>query len=445
MPAPNFRQESLIPPQNIAIEETVLGSLLIDPQALGRIEDILVPEAFYAYQHKIIYQIVCELSHQGQPVDLLTVSDALKNRGLWEKAGQDAKLYQLLERCVSSINIDGHVKVLMEKYTRRQLIAASNQIQLLGYDNSIPLEDTLDQCEQAVYNISANRSGNKLTSLSAATTTVVNEIQDRRINCTPPGLTCDFLDLDGMTGGFSRSDLIILAGRPSMGKTSAGTQIAFNIARKHQLPVLIFSMEMSKDQLVHRLIASEAGVDSMRLRMGRVSELEWENIQSAIARMNSLPIYIDDTSDISVAGMRAQARRACAETGKPLGLILLDYIQLMGSGNSDNRVEELSKITRGLKGLVREFNVPLIALSQLSRGVEARNDKRPMLSDLRSSGSIEQDSDITIMLYRDSYYNPNSIDKTTELIIAKHRNGPTGTVKMLFDPALTKFRNIARP
>jgi replicative DNA helicase len=441
---PNFRAENLIPPQNIEIEEGILGGILLDPEAIGRVLELLTPEAFYIPAHAEIYRAAVALNSQGKPIDLMTITDYLTDQKQLEKIGGQAKLIQLLERTVSAVNIDSLAAVIAEKYTRRQLIAAGNKITAQGYDTVSTIEVSLDKSEQAIYNISANRSGTKLTTLSSALVIAAKDIDERRTTLAPPGLTCDFLDLDGMTGGFSRSDLIILAGRPSMGKSSAGFQIAHNIARKHQLPVLIFSMEMSKEQIVQRFIASEAGVDSNRLRAGRISDLEWSSVLSSIDRMNQLPIYIDDTSDISVASMRAQARRACAETGKPLGMILLDYIQLMGNGNSDNRVEELSKITRGLKGLAREFNVPLLALSQLSRGVEARNDKRPMMSDLRSSGSIEQDADIIIMLYRDSYYNPNSINKETELIINKNRNGPTGTVKMFFEPGLTKFKNIAR-
>ncbi len=938
----NFRTENLIPPQNIEIEEGILGGILLDPEAIGRVLELLTPEAFYIPAHAEIYRAALALNSQGKPIDLMTITDYLTDQKQLEKIGGQAKLIQLLERTVSAVNIDSLAVVIAEKYTRRQLIAAGNKITAQGYDTVSKIEESLDRSEQAIYNISANRSGTKLTTLSSALVIAAKDIDERRTTLAPPGLTCDFLDLDGMTGGFSRSDLIILAGRPSMGKcvafhsqivladgslktiqeiyndrkaklltlgenlkiqytepsayiddgvkptfrvttclgrqiettithpfltiggwkplseiqagtkvavprtlgtfghetvrdceikilgylladgslsggqpgftnsnleiqadfieavesfndlstrkydsqgkkaptfyvtynrqtllqerkkfatrlseeikksgfsnpriekileldpgivsrwrkasglpnpiiieklvhvlgiaiqdllpsglesiawenpltawlrkiglwgktahsksipdfvfslerrqialllnrllatdgwicilaagpcqvgyctvnetfarqiqhlflrfgiiaklrfrsvkykgglkyawslditdaksiqcvideigiyakdemiknvrtaleqknyqtnrdlipvetwellklakgseswkslatragikgasnihvgkraftrkrlsvlvsvlsasaqttvlqnlassdvywdeiksieyvgeqqvydltipethnfiandicvhnTSAGMQIAHNIARKHQLPVLIFSMEMSKEQIVQRFIACEAGVDSNRLRAGRISDIEWSSVLGSIDRMNQLPIYIDDTSDISVAGMRAQARRACAETGKPLGLILLDYIQLMGNGNSDNRVEELDKIARGLKGLAKEFTVPLIALSQLSRGVESRNDKRPMMSDLRSSGAIEQTADIVIMLYRESYYNPNSINKETELIINKNRNGAVGTVKMMFEPGLTKFKNITR-
>jgi replicative DNA helicase len=258
-------------------------------------------------------------------------------------------------------------------------------------------------------------------------------------------LTSDFSDLDGMTGGFQRSDLIIIAGRPAMGKTAVSLNIAYNMAKLHGLPVLVFSLEMSKDQLVQRIIASEAGVDSNRLRSGRISPNEWDSVYKAVDRISELPIFIDDNASMTLMEMRSQARKKQAEHGGRLGLIMIDYLQLM-EGTSDNRVQEISKITRGLKGLARELQVPVISLSQLSRGVEARNNKRPMMSDLRESGSIEQDADLIIMLYRDAYYNPDTVDRDiTELIITKHRNGPTGVVKLVFDPALTKFKNLARP
>jgi replicative DNA helicase len=247
-----------------------------------------------------------------------------------------------------------------------------------------------------------------------------------------------------MTGGFQRSDLIIIAGRPSMGKTSFALGMARNIAEK--LPVAVFSLEMSKEQLVQRLLSSEAGIESNYLRTGRISQNQWEPLSHALGTLSELPIYIDDTANQTVMQMRSQVRRLQAETGGKLGLVLIDYLQLMEGSGSENRVQELSRITRSLKGLARELSVPVIALSQLSRGVEARTNKRPMMSDLRESGSIEQDSDLVIMLYRDEYYQPDTPDRgIAEIIITKHRNGPTGVVKLLFDPQFTRFRNLASP
>jgi replicative DNA helicase len=434
-----------IPPQNIGVEEAILGGILLDPEAYGRVAELLVPKAFYIPAHSYIYQAAIDLHSTGKPTDLLNVTNWLTDNQLMEKIGGQNKLIQLVERTVSAINIDSLAVLLMEKYVRRELIQAGNDVSQLGYDAGKSLEQVLDQSEQKVLNITQVRPQSGLTPVSEIILDTFKSIEARHQNLVPPGLTCDFADLDAMTGGFQRSDLIIIAGRPSMGKTAISLNIAHNMAKIHQLPVLVFSLEMSKEQLVQRMLAGEARIDSNRLRAGRITQPEWESVYEAINKISELPIYIDDTANMMVMQMRSQARRLQAETGKPLGLIMLDYLQLM-EGSSDNRVQEISKITRSLKGLARELNVPIIALSQLSRSVEARNNKRPMMSDLRESGSIEQDADLVVMLYRDAYYNPDTPDRDiTELIVTKHRNGPTGVVKLVFDPALTKFKNLARP
>ncbi len=442
---PNFRSISLTPPQNIEVEEAILGGILLDPEAIGRVAEKLIPEAFYTPTHAEIYKAALALSEQGKPIDLITVTDWLIDRKQLEKIGGQAKLIQLLERTVSAVNIDSLAVLVMDKYIRRELIKAGTEVTQLGYAADRPLEIVLDESEQQILNLTQARPKQGLTPIKEIVTATYKEIQDRHDNIIPPGLTSDFSDLDGMTGGFQRSDLIIIAGRPSMGKTAISLNIAYNMAKLHKLPVLVFSLEMSKDQLVQRLIASEAGIDSNRLRSGRISPNEWDPVYKAVDRISELPIYIDDNASMMLMEMRSQARKLQAEHGGQLGLIMIDYLQLM-EGGGDNRVQEISKITRGLKGLARELQVPLIALSQLSRSVEARNNKRPMMSDLRESGSIEQDADLIIMLYRDAYYNPDTPDRDiTELIITKHRNGPTGVVKLVFDPALTKFKNLARP
>jgi replicative DNA helicase len=873
----------LIPPQNIEVEEAILGGILLDPEAIGRVAEKLVPEAFYIPTHTDIYKAALDLNSQGKPTDLLTITDWLIDQNQLEKIGGQAKLIQLLERTVSAVNIDSLAVLVMDKYIRRELIKAGTEVTQLGYAADRPLEIVLDESEQQILNLTQARPKQGLTPIKEIVATTYQDIQDRHDQLIPPGLTSDFSDLDGMTGGFQRSDLIIIAGRPSMGKclaydaeivladgsiktiqelyrqqqaeiltlnnnwqfsltkpsayvddgvkpvfkvmtrlgrsiettlthpyltldgwkklseikigdkiavphivpifgkeelsedrlkdsiaevqsyikdcnssfpaqlfkltrpqiavviislfdldgvavlsttgrsnifysaaskqlirqiqhlllrfgivaeieiesiepdddfkfewrlyidndrsartfiknfgipgqsneegsisdkytsleglddsqiywdeivsieytgdkqvydltipdthnfvandicvhnTAISLNIASNMARLHKLPVLVFSLEMSKDQLVQRLIASEAGVDSNRLRAGRISPNEWDSVYKAVDRISELPIFIDDNASMMLMEMRSQARKLQAEHGGTLGLIMIDYLQLM-EGTSDNRVQEISKITRGLKGLARELQVPLIALSQLSRGVEARNNKRPMMSDLRESGcltgdtlitladtgiqmpirdlvnksdfavwaldettmqikkavvshafdtgvkpvwkiqtqsgrtiratanhqfltihgwkrldeltiddrlavpsnihpniegsieieklansdvywdkivaitpdgesdvydltvpqfhnfianniiahnSIEQDADLIMMLYRDAYYNPDTPDRDiTELIITKHRNGPTGVVKLVFDPALTKFKNLARP
>jgi replicative DNA helicase len=443
--APLTMAANLLPPQNIEVEEAILGGILLDPEAYGRVAELLVPKAFYIPAHGHIYQAAIELHGNGKPTDLLNVSNWLADNQLLDKIGGQAKLVQLVERTVSAVNVDALAVLLMDKFMRRELIQAGNNVGKLGYDTGQSLEQVLDQAEQQVLNVTQVRPQSGLTPVSEIVMQTFQEIEDRHHELTPPGLTCDFADLDAMTGGFQRSDLIVVAGRPSMGKTAISLNIAYNMALLHQLPILVFSLEMSKEQLVQRMLAGEARIDSNRLRAGRISQNEWEQVYAAIAKISELPIYIDDTANMMVMQMRSQARRLQAETGKPLGLIMLDYLQLM-EGSSDNRVQEISKITRSLKGLARELGVPIIALSQLSRSVESRNNKRPMMSDLRESGSIEQDADLVIMLYRDAYYNPDTPDRDiTELIITKHRNGPTGVVKLVFDPGLTKFKNLAQP
>jgi replicative DNA helicase len=442
----NYELENALPPQNIEAEESILGGILLDPEAMVRVADILTKEAFYVQAHREIYHAAIVLHSQGKPTDLMSVSTWLADRGLLDKIGGTAKLAQLLNRTVSAVNIDRYAALIMDKYVRRQLIAAGHEIVDLGYDRAAELETVLDESEQKIFRLTQERPQQGLVSISETLIQAFNEIENLHQEIALPGIPCGFYDLDGMTSGFSRSDLIIIAGRPSMGKTSFALNISLNIAKREQLPVAIFSLEMSKEQLAQRLLSSEAKIPSNRLRSGRISQNEFEPLANAVANLSELPIYIDDTANLSVMQMRSQVRRLQAQQKNKLGLVLLDYLQLMEGSGSDNRVQELSRITRSLKGLAREINVPIIALSQLSRGVEQRNNKRPMLSDLRESGSIEQDADLVIMLYRDEYYNPDTPERgLAEVLIVKHRNGPTGIVKLLFKAELTKFENLARP
>lgn len=441
----NFNVSSdRLPPQNIDAEEAILGGILLDPEAIGRVSDRLNPEAFYITAHREIYRCALTLNAQGKPTDLMSLAAGLSDQGLLEKVGGQSKLAQLVDRTVSAINIDALAALVMDKYLRRQLIKVGNEIVQLGYDTTTALETVLDQAQQKIFSIGQARPQRGLVPISDTLVHTFQNIESQNQGTALPGLACAFYDLDAMTSGFQRSDLIIVAGRPSMGKTSFALNIAQNIASGLKLPVAVFSLEMSKEQLVQRMLASEAEIESNRLRAGRIAQNDWEKLIRAITSLSEVPIFIDDTPNMTVMQMRTEARRLQAEQGGELGLILLDYLQLM-EGGGDNRVQELSKITRSLKGLARELNVPIIALSQLSRGVEARTNKRPMMSDLRESGSIEQDSDLIMMLYRDSYYNPDSPDRDiTEIIIAKHRNGPTGTIKLLFNPEFTQFRNLAK-
>jgi replicative DNA helicase len=436
----------LLPPQNIEAEESILGGILLDPEAISRIIDILSVEAFYVKSHRDIFQAAKTLHNEGKPTDLMSVSVWLSDHNLLEGIGGTSKLAQLVDRTISAINIDRYASLIMDKYLRRQLIKAAQEIAELSYDTTRELEFVLDESEQKIFRLTQKRPQQGLVPVAQTLAETFNNIENLHQQITTPGLNSEFYDLDAMMSGFQRSDLIILAARPSMGKTAFGLSLAANIARIHQLPVAIFSLEMSKEQLAMRLLSSEAAIEGNRLRSGRLSQDDLDPLTISMVNLSSLPLFIDDTANISVMQIRSQVRRLQSEQGKNIGLVMIDYLQLMEGTTPDNRVQELSRITRGLKALAREVKAPVIALSQLSRGVEARTNKRPMLSDLRESGSIEQDADVVLMVYRDEYYNPDSHERgIAEINIAKHRNGPTGVVKLLFQSEYTRFLNLQKP
>ncbi len=430
-----------LPPQNIEAETAILGGILLDKDALNRIVHILTIEAFYVKAHQQIYQACLTLHAQSKPTDLMTVSAWLQDQNILEKIGGINTLAQLVDRTVSAVNIDRYADLIMDKYIRRQLINAGHEITDLGYDTTQELEIVFDQAEQKIFKLTQERTQEGLVPIADTLIQTFNNIENLHQNITLPGIPCGFYDLDAYTSGFQRSDLIIVAGRPSMGKTAISVCFANNIAQS--LPVAIFSLEMSKEQLTQRLLAMETGISSTAIRSGRLQTNEFESLGDGLGKLSNLSIFIDDTPNMGVPQMRSQCRKLQAEKGQ-LGLVVIDYLQLMGNESAtENRVQELSRITRALKGLARELKVPIIALSQLSRAVEQRNNKRPILSDLRDSGSLEQDADIVLMLYRDEYYNPHSPDRNiAEIIVTKHRNGPTGTIKLLFRPELTKFSNL---
>jgi replicative DNA helicase len=441
----NYELNEFLPPQNVEAEEAILGGIILDPEAIVRVADILTKDAFYVQSHQEIYHCALILHSQGKPTDFMSVSTWLADHNLLEKIGGTTKLAQLLNRTVSAVNIDRYATLVVDKYLRRQLIAAGHEIVDLGYDTANELETVLDESEQKIFRLTQERPQQGLVPITEPLIQTFNNIENLHQEVALPGIPSGFYDLDAMTSGFSRSDLIIIAGRPSMGKTSFSLNIAANIAKEQKLPVAVFSLEMSREQLAQRLLSGEAKIASNRLRSGRISQNEFEPLVNAVSSLSELPIYIDDTANLTIMQMRSQLRRLQAQQKDKLGLVLLDYLQLMEGSGSDNRVQELSRITRSLKGLAREINTPIIALSQLSRGVEQRTNKRPMLSDLRESGSIEQDADLVIMLYREEYYNPDTPDQgIAEIIITKHRNGPTGTAKLLFQSELTKFENLAK-
>ncbi len=434
----------LVPPQNIQAEEFVLGGILLDTDAIGRIADLIKPEAFYINAHQEIYKTALMLHTQGKPTDLTSMSAWLADNGALEKIGGNTKLVELVENVSSTASIEQVANLISDKFIRRQLIKSGNEVIQLGFDQTQKTNEVLDKAEQKIFEISQEKPTKGLIQASEILTTTFNEIEARSLGKEELGIKTLFYDLDALTQGFQRSDLIIVAGRPSMGKTSMVLNMARNVAKSQDLPVCVFSLEMSKEQLTYRLLSLEVGIESGRLKTGRLTPEQWPLLGEGIDSLSQTPIFIDDKPNLSVLEMRALCRRLIAEQKKELGLIVIDYLQLMEGTTPDNRVQELSRITRGLKGMARELNVPVIALSQLSRGVESRNNKRPLLSDLRESGSIEQDADLVCMIYRDEYYNPETDDKgIAEIIITKNRNGPTNTVKLLFEPQYTRFRNIA--
>tara|TARA_Y100001970_G_C14239693_1_gene864115 strand:- start:2611 stop:3993 length:1383 start_codon:yes stop_codon:yes gene_type:complete len=440
----NANQTGLVPPQNIEAEEAVLGGILLDPDAIGRIADLLSAESFYLSSHKEIYRTALMLHSQGKPTDLTSMSAWLSDTGILEKIGGNNRLVELVEGVSSTASIEQVAKLISEKFLRRQLIKTGNEVIQLGFERLLPTEEILDKAEQKIFSISQEQPSKGLTPASEILTSTFNEIESRSVGSSVAGLPVNFYDLDGLTDGLQRSDLIIVAGRPAMGKTSLVLNLAKNVAQLHNLPVCVFSLEMSKEQITYRLLSMEVGIENGRLRTGRLRNDEWPIIGQGINELSQLPIFIDDKPNVSVLEMRSLCRRLIAEQKKELGLIVIDYLQLMEGSTPDNRVQELSRITRGLKAMARELKVPVIALSQLSRGVEQRQNKKPMLSDLRESGSIEQDADLVLMIYRDEYYNPETPDRgIAEVILTKHRNGPVGTVKLLFEPQFTRFRNLA--
>ena len=440
----NSENAGLVPPQNIQAEEAVLGGILLDPDAIGRIADLIKPEAFYINAHQEIYRTALMLHTQGKPTDLTSMSAWLADNGSLEKIGGNNKLVELVENVSSTASIEQVANLISDKFIRRQLIRSGNEVVQLGFDQTQDTNEALDKAEQKIFEISQEKPTKGLTQAAEILTTTFNEIEARSLGKEELGVKTLFYDLDEMTQGFQRSDLIIVAGRPSMGKTSMVLNIARNVAQSQDLPVCVFSLEMSKEQLTYRLLSLEIGIESGRLKTGRLSPEQWPALGEGINTLSQIPVFIDDKPNLSVLEMRSLCRRLMAEQKKKLGLIVIDYLQLMEGTTPDNRVQELSRITRGLKGMARELNVPVIALSQLSRGVESRTSKKPMLSDLRESGSIEQDADLVLMIYRDEYYNPETEDKgIAEIIVTKHRNGPIGTVRLLFEPQFTRFRNLA--
>ncbi|MDD3652664.1 MAG: replicative DNA helicase [Desulfotomaculaceae bacterium] len=429
-----------IPPQNIDAEQSVLGAILLDRDAVVKSMKIIRSEDFYREDHRIIYEAILLLSESGRPVDLITVSEQLRQQGTLEKAGGVAYLASLAEMAPIAANVEYYARIVEEKSLLRNLIQLSTRIAGMGYEESDEPEKLIAEAERMIIELGSRRvtgAFHAIKDIILDALTHMEFLYNNRDSIT--GVPTSYGDLDRICHGLQPSDLIILAGRPSMGKTSLGMCIGYNAALKHAIPVAIFSLEMSKEQLVQRILCAEAKIDQQRLRNGSLGEVDWQELHDAAGKLAKAPIYIDDTPAITVRQVRAKARQLQVEKG--LGLIIIDYLQLMqGSRRSENRQQEISEISRSLKGLAKELNVPVMALAQLSRAVEQRQDKRPIMSDLRESGALEQDADLIMFIYRDEYYHTDSEKKgIAEIIISKHRNGPVGTVELGFLKELTKF------
>ncbi len=435
-----------IPPQNTEAEASLLGAVLIDTDAIVKIADTVSKEDFYEDRHKRIYEAVLQLYEKHSPIDVLTLSDQLRGTGFLDMVGGASYLTELTNFVPTAAHVEQYAEIVSQKSLRRRLIKSSQDIVGLGYDEAKNLQELIEEAETSLFEVSKRHIKQDVTSLE----TILSESFDRldelhkdkgKIRGVPTG----FKDLDNILAGLQRSDLFILAARPSMGKTALALNIAHNVAVKSGLPVLMFSLEMSKEQLVDRMLAMESGVDAWALRTGNLTDSDFEKIGQAMGTLSEAQIYIDDSPGITVSDLRTKSRREAHQ--RELGLIIVDYLQLMSGGSryggESNRVQEISEISRGLKGIARELNVPLLALSQLSRSVENRSPQIPQLSDLRESGSIEQDADVVAFIYREEYYNPESDRKNvTDIFIKKHRNGPTGAVELYFDREKQRFRSL---
>lgn len=447
-----------LPPQSLEAEMSILGGILLDNQAISRVQEQIKDEDFYRESHRIIYRAMCELSERHEPCDLITLTDILQSKKQIEEAGGAAYLAVLVDYVPTAANITYYCKIVLEKAVTRRVISTATDIVTKGYDPEVGVEELLDSAQQKIFEIAENRQKKAFSPIKEILKDTIRNIErlyERKEHIT--GVPTGFIDLDDKTAGFQSGDLIIIAGRPSMGKTAFALNICqYAAIHSHEkAPVAIFSLEMGKEQLVTRLLCSEARIDASRLRTGHLLDSDWERLIRGAGNLNDAPIYIDDTPGITVQEMRAKARRLKADKG--IGMVMVDYLQLMqGSSTSgrqsENRQQEISEISRSLKALAKELSVPVVALSQLNRGLESRADKRPMMSDLRESGAIEQDADVIMFVYRDSVYceackkhdgscTKEGHDKEAEIVIGKQRNGPIGTIEMVFLGEFTRFEN----
>lgn len=435
-----------VPPQNLEAEQSVLGTILLKDQSLGAVLEILVPDNFYRQSHRLIFEAMIQLFEKNEPQDLVTVTNQLKNSNKLDEAGGAAYLAMLTSMVPVTANLTHYARIIHQKAILRGLIQVNTEIANRCYDEQGDIDTLVDEAEQAIFDIASSKNKQGFTTMNQAIPAAFKTIEKlfhRKELIT--GAATGYVEMDRMTAGLQPSDLIILAGRPSMGKTAFAMNIAQHVALVDKVGVGIFSLEMSHEQLVMRLLCSVGRIDSQRIRTGRLHPEDWPKLTRAVGMLENAPIYIDDTPAISVLEMRAKVRRLAAQHN--IGMILVDYLQLMrGRSTSENRNQEISEISRALKAMAKELKIPVLALSQLNRGLESRTDKRPMMSDLRESGAIEQDADVICFIYRDEVYNKaedNPEKGCAEIIIGKQRNGPTGSFKLTFLKEYTLFENMS--
>jgi replicative DNA helicase len=442
------RQEPQVPPQNLDAEESVLGAMMLSTGAIAAVSEVLSGDGreFYRESHAKVYRAALALYAKGEPVDAITLVDQLDERGELEDAGGKVRVHELAALVPASANAGHYAQIVKESATLRGLIRAGGEIARLGWERPGEATELVDRAEQILFDLSQEKASSEFSHIEVLLKESFERItQLYESGADVTGVPSGFRDLDRITSGFQEGNLIVMAARPSMGKSALGLGVALNLAVRRNVPVALFTLEMSKSEVTQRLMCSEAKVESQRLRSGKLSADDWPRLTAACDKLAKAPIYVDDTGSITMMEIRSKARRLKSRH-PDLGLIIVDYLQLMTSGTTvENRVQEVSQISRSLKVLARDLDVPIIALSQLSRAVEQRHDKRPILSDLRESGSIEQDADIVMFIYRDEYYNGEESEQQglAEVIVAKHRNGPTDTVKLSFLKRYAKFSDLA--
>ncbi|NCC81659.1 MAG: replicative DNA helicase [Clostridia bacterium] len=432
-------------PANIEAEEAIIAAMVLDKEVINNVVQLLNASDFYREENGILFETIASLSDRGEVIELLTIAEELRKKNLLEKTGGLSEIARIANSTATTQGVDRYAEIVKERSTLRQLIRINTQLLNRCYEESEDVEGILDDAERQILEISKERESSGLVPIKGVVNDVISkleELYDQKTDIT--GVPSGFVDLDKMTSGFQRSDLIIVAARPGMGKTSFCLNIAQNVATKKDLSAAVFSLEMSKEQLVQRIISSAAAIDQTSIRTGKIKSEEWSRLIDAVSPLSEAKIYIDDTPAISIREIRAKARRLKAEKG--LDILFVDYIQLMTGGiKTESRQQEISYISRSLKALARELNIPIIALSQLSRAAEQSQDKRPSLSHLRESGALEQDADIVMFIYREEYYDPESEKKAiAEIIIAKHRNGPVGSVDLAFFGEYTRFGNLSK-